>query len=85
MGVKGDRPVVSFPRVKNTDAEYIKNGIMEDIGDLLKGSCRKEGDTYTVKYKKYSNHQLLETNEIECLKGSSPICLALLREMKLFM
>lgn len=28
---------------------------------------------------------MLEANEIECLKGSSPICLALLREMKLFL
>lgn len=45
-GVKRDRPVVSFPRVKNIDAENTMNGMMEvmtgDIGDLVKGSCRKE-------------------------------------------
>lgn len=38
-----------------------------------------------MKYKKCSNHKLLETNEIECIKGSSPIYLALPREMKLFL
>lgn len=60
---------------------------MEDIEDLMKGSCRKESqrNLHHKVQKKYSNHKLLETNEIECLKGSSPICLALLREMKLFM
>ena len=88
MGVKGDRAVVSFPRVKDIDAEYIMNGMMEDTEDLMKRSCRKESQRNLhskVQKKKYSNHKLLETKETECLKGRSPICLALLREMKLFM
>ena len=78
MGVKGDRAVVSFPRVKDIDAEYIMNGMMEDTEDLMKRSCRKESQINLHSKVQKKNTQIKE----DVIQSNKPPC-DFLRHLKL--